>query len=34
VEGGDKSKEPMLDEHSTYGIVMFTTLKHAKDGGL
>ena len=31
MEGSDKSKEPMLDEHSTYGIVMFTTLKHAED---
>ena len=31
MEGGGKSKEPMLDEHSTCGIVMFTTLKHAED---
>ena len=30
MEGSDKSKEPMLEEHSTYGIVMFTTLKHAE----
>ena len=27
VEGGDKSKKPMLDEHSTYGIVKLTSLR-------
>ena len=31
MEGGDKSKKPMLDEHGTYGIVKLTTLKHAED---